>query len=617
MKAEITALRQEMEKEGFVAYVVPTNDYHGSEYVADFFKERAYVSGFTGSAGTLVVTGEFAGLWTDGRYFLQAEKELDGSGITLMKMGEPEVPTVESFLSDTVKEGEVIAFDGKLVSAEFVNKLKEQLPSGVSLSMKENLVDRIWTDRPKLVRNPIFALKPEQYGEARKDKLERMRKALSKKEADATFLTSLEDIAWLLNLRGTDIHCNLVFLSYLYLTGEEAVLFTGPEDPKEAEEVLPGGIKEALKKDGVTVRPYEEVYAFAEKQSGKRVYLDEASVNAHLAQIIGGSNEIVWGWNVTYLPKAIKNETELRNMRKAHVKDGVALTKLLYGLKMYRDAVVSGREPDGAGVLTLPPTELSLAEDLVRLRRAQGEYIEESFDPIMGYGPHGAVIHYSADEESNVGIGTESLFLSDTGGHYEMGTTDVTRTISMAPKGELSAEAKEHYTLVLKSHLALLSAKFPKGVTGNSLDALAREPLWQAGLDFNHGTGHGVGYMLSVHEGPNAFRTYRGRGQTDKTAIVPGMITSDEPGLYFAGKYGIRLESLLECVEEENGFYGFRALTMVPFDVECIDFKLLNIYEKRIFFDYQKKVYDTIGTYLTDDERAWLKGQITEPEEAG
>ena len=598
MKKEIQTLQSEMKKEGFAAYLIPTSDPHMSEYVADHFKERAYISGFTGSAGTLLITGDSAFLWTDGRYFLQAEKELAGSGIVLMKQGEPGVFTLQEYLRRELKDGDVLAFDGRTLSSAFVKRLKRKLP-GVSFCMHTNLTDRIWKARPLLLQNPVFSLDLSVTGKSRSEKLSLVRKELKEKGVKATFLTSLDDIAWLLNLRGSDVHCNLVFLSYLYLSEKEAVLFAADKADEEKKVILSKAIRKELKEDGVRVLPYEEAYAYAEALRNESILIDEESVNACLCEKLTGANRIISGENPSFYLKAVKNETELKNMRDAHRKDGVALTKLIYRLKCYRD--------DPASV---PLTERSVAALLTALRKEQGGYLSESFDPIIAYGEHGAVIHYSASEESDVPIGRDSLLLMDTGAHYETGTTDVTRTISMARPGELSYDMKRHYTLVLKSHLALLSAKFPEGVSGNSLDALAREPLWREGLDFNHGTGHGVGYLLSVHEGPNAFRTLKGNRTVLQTPMEPGMITSDEPGLYFAGKYGIRTESLLECVKEENGFCGFRPLTMVPFDRECVAFDLLNEEETRLFFDYQELVYDTISSYMTKEEQAWLKKTV-------
>lgn len=598
---KLNALRSEMEKEGITAYYVPTDDFHGSEYVNDYFKCREYLSGFTGSAGTLVVTMDFAGLWTDGRYFLQAAKQLDGCGIRLMKMGEPQVPTVEDFLAGLLKSGDKLGFDGRCVSGSFVKALRMKLQeTDICFEGRFDLTNRTWKDRPALAFSDVWELALSQSGCARSKKLEGLREEMRKKGVDAHFLTSLEDIAWLLNLRGSDIHCNPVFLSYLYVTKEECVLFTGAPNLEKEAILSQSQITGHLKADGIRIVPYQDVYTFAQKLKNQRILLDERIVNARLIEALSVHCELLFQKNPTTLMKAVKNETELANMRSAHIKDGVAVTKFIYYLKRYCNQYQDGTWT-GA-----PLTERKAAEILNNFRKQQEGFLDDSFDSIMAYGGHGAIVHYSATEESDAVLGTDNFLLSDTGAHYRDGTTDITRTISLSAKG-LTPEQRKHYTLVLKANLALLSAKFPKGVCGESLDALAREPLWREGLDFNHGTGHGVGYLLSVHEGPNAFRIYRGRGRKDTTAIVPGMITSDEPGLYFEGKYGIRLENLMECVEEENGFLGFRALTFAPFDREAVDADLLNKEEKLILNSYHEQVYDRISIYLGKREKDWLR----------
>lgn len=600
---KLNLLRIEMAKEDISAYYVPTDDFHGSEYVSDHFKCREYLSGFTGSAGVLAVTKDFAGLWTDGRYFLQAASQLEGTEIALMKMGEPGVLSVEDFLSEHMQPGDKLGFDGRCVNGGFVKRLHQRMKDKeIQLEGSFDLTDRFWEDRPSLIFHPVWELEPSQRGCSRKDKLSMLRNEVVQKGADAHLLTSLEDIAWLLNLRGSDIHCNPVFLSYLYLTAEECYLFAGGmgNATDGQENIFGKEIENNLKEDGVHLLPYEEVYSFTGKLQGKKVLLNEDIVNERLIGNLSKHCTLVRGENPTALMKAVKNPTELANMRNAHIKDGVAVTRFIYYMKKYKELVKSGQWTEK------PLTEIKAAEILEGFRKEQAGFLGDSFDPIMAYGEHGAIVHYSATEETDAVLGTKSFLLSDTGGHYKDGTTDITRTVSLAAES-LSQEQKKHYTLVLKANLNLLNAKFPEGVCGNSLDGLAREPLWAEGLDFNHGTGHGVGYILSVHEGPNAFRTYRGKGKADTTAIVPGMITSDEPGLYFEGKYGIRLENLIECVEEENGFYGFRPLTFVPFDREAIDTSLLNIDEKFILNSYHQQVYDKISIYLGEEEKIWLK----------
>ncbi len=590
----LSTLRREMKKRLITAYYIPTDDFHGSEYVSDYFKSREYISGFNGSAGVMAITEDFAGLWTDGRYFIQAEAQLQGSEIVLMKVGEPDVPTVEAFLADKLKDGDCLGFDGRCVNGAFIRKLQEAFgDKSIQIEGRYDLVGDIWENRPALNFHSVWELDLSRSGCERVEKLQDLKQKIKEAGADAHILTSLEDIAWLLNLRGSDIHCNPVFLSYIYVSEKECVLFTGASLSEE--------ITQRLEKDGVFCRRYEEIYDFLDNEiREQKILLDERIVNSRLLELVTGKNAIINSDNPTALMKAVKNATERANMRNAHIKDGVAVTRFIYYMKQYGQQFKEGTWKQAL------ITETKAAEILQNFRKEQEGFLGDSFDPIMAYGGHGAIVHYSANEESDVPIGTDNFLLFDTGGHYTDGTTDITRTISLVP-GSLNEEQKRHYTLVLKAHLRLMNAKFPKGVCGSSLDAVAREPLWAEGLDFNHGTGHGVGYILSVHEGPNAIRTYRGRGNVDTTAIVPGMITSNEPGLYFEEKYGIRLENLIECVEEKNGFYGFRPLTYVPFDRAAIEPNLLNDEEKCILNFYHGEVCSKIGMYLNDEELVWLE----------
>ena len=500
-----------------------------------------------------------------------------------------------------MKPGDILGFDGRCVNGGFVKELKEKLSSKeIFFEGGYDLIDRFWSERPELSFHPVWELELSQSGISRREKLALIREKMEEKGADAHLLTSLEDIAWLLNLRGEDVHCNPVFLSYLYLTEENCILFAGGGETDTDTEVFSKDIREHLSEDGVRLQFYEDVYEFTAGLSAKKVLLNPKTVNQRLLDNLSVHCSLISSGNFTTALKALKNETELCNMRNAHIKDGAAVTKFIYYMKQYKKDLAAGKWKGQ------PITEIRAAELLESFRKEQDGYLGPSFDPIIAYREHGAIVHYSATEETDAVLKTEGFLLFDTGGHYKDGTTDITRAISLAA-GSLSEEEKRHFTLVLKANLALLSAKFPKGVCGNSLDTLAREPLWAEGLDFNHGTGHGVGYILSVHEGPNAFRTYRGKGKADMTAIVPGMITSDEPGLYFEGKYGIRLENLIECVEEENGFYGFRPLTFVPFDRESIEPSLLNNHEKYILNSYHKQVYDKINICLGENEKEWLK----------
>jgi Xaa-Pro aminopeptidase len=551
--------------------------------VGDHFKCRAYVSGFTGSAGTLVVFPDWAGLWTDGRYFLQAARQLEGSGIELCKSGEPGVPEIKTYLREHLKAGQALGFDGRTVSARQFQTLKKELEQGgVTLKTSLDLVGDIWPQRPPLSAEPVWELSLEYCGKSRKEKLADVGKAMAKKGADTLIISSLDDIAWLLNLRGNDIAYCPVFLAYLCMDGDGATLFAN-------EAIFPTEVKEALEADGVKIAPYDGVYAAARGLTGT-VWLDEDKTNCALWRAAAEQAKLLPAPNPTELPKATKNEVEVKNERVAHLYDGVALTKFMYWLR--RNV---GREKI---------TELSAAEKLLELRAQEPHFLGESFEAIMAYADHGAIVHYAATAETDAELKPEGFLLCDTGGHYLEGTTDVTRTFVL---GDITAEMRENYTLVLRSHLALLHAQFLHGCRGSTLDALARQPLWARGLDYNHGTGHGVGYLLCVHEGPNSFR-FRSAGKD--AVLEPGMILSDEPGLYLAGKYGIRLENLLVCEErftnEYGRFLGFAPLTMVPFEREAIDPALLSAEEKTWLNEYHAAVYAALQAHMSEEERNWL-----------
>ena len=589
MRNELTALRGAMKQNGVDAYVIPTADFHGSEYVGDFFKSREYVSGFTGSAGTLVVTADFAGLWTDGRYFLQAAEQLEGSGIDLCKMGQPGVPTVRQWLETHLTRGQTLGFDGRtMTAAEGAALEKAMEKQGVSLGYQLDLVGEIWQDRPGLSTATAWELSTVYAGRSRKEKLDALRQDLQAAGADSYILTSLDDLAWLLNIRGGDVDCCPVVLGYLMLDTQGVRLYAdaGKFDP---------ALTNALAEDGVALRPYLDVFSDMETLvPGQTVLVDPGKISFSIRRSIPQGVRVLERANPTELPKAKKTAAEQEHMRKAHIKDGVALTRFMKWLKEH-----VGKEPI---------TEISAAKKLEEFRAEQENYLGPSFDPIFGYGPHGAIIHYSATAESDCSIEPRGFLLSDTGGHYLEGSTDVTRTFAVGP---LTEEMKHHYTLVLRGNLYLAAARFRAGCSGLSLDILARKPLWDEGLDYNHGTGHGVGYLLSVHEGPQNIR-YQSAGAPAR--MEPGMITSDEPGLYLPGKYGIRLENLLLCVERENGefgqFLGFEVLTMCPFDLDAVEVSALTAEEKGLLNAYHRKVRETLSPYLTEAENVWL-GQAT------
>lgn len=604
IRERIERLRKLMKDRGMDYYLIPSDDFHGSEYVHDYFKCREYMSGFTGSAGTLVIGQETAGLWTDGRYFLQAEQQLQGSDITLYKMGQPGVPTVTEYLADAFAEGGTLGFDGRVVSKAFTDQLKEKIHEKhpralmkICFSFGEDLVDLVWTDRPQLTAQPAMELALCYSGQSRAEKLALIREKMAEKNGDYFLLTSLDDIAWLLNIRGNDVAYNPVVRSYFMMSGvkkgQKAVLYAEEEAFSEA-------LKEHLLADGVELRPYAAIYDDVQSLPDEAVLLwDESVINYTLFRYCNPQAKTISMQNLTLLPKAVKNRTETENIKKAHIKDGVAVVRFLHWLD---ENVKKG------GV-----TELSAADKLEEFRSEQEHYYGQSFAPIVGYGEHGAIIHYSATPESNAVLEPDSFVLIDTGGQYLEGTTDITRTVAL---GEPTAEQKKHFTAVLKGNLDLAALVFPYECTGMHLDAFARRALWEMGLDYRHGTGHGVGYFLNVHEGPNAFRQKIITGMEAGTHFEEGMVTSDEPGVYLEGKYGIRLENLLltKRYMEKYGeqFMCFETLTLVPFDLRAVDAAMLTQQEKNDLNAYHKRVYDTISPYLDEEETKWLANATRE-----
>lgn len=586
MSTPLQDLRAAMAERQIDAYLIPTSDFHNSEYVGDHFACREYVSGFSGSAGTLLVFPHWAGLWTDGRYFLQAESQLAGSGIKLMRMGEPGVPTIEEFLRASLQSGQTLGFDGRCVTAETGRKyyaLARRV--GAKISDREDLADEIWLDRPPLSREPVWEMSEEYAGESRKSKLARVRAAMAKEGANTLLLTALEDIAWLLNLRGGDVACTPVFLAYLALGQVGGTLFANPS-------IFSPDIRTDLAEDGIKLQPYGGVYGWANRLKREQtVLLDPSRVNARLLTSIPTGVKVAERPDPTLAMKAVKNSAETEGFRRAHVDDGVALTRFMYWVKTN-----AGR---------IPMTERSAAVHLEELRKASAEYLMPSFEPILAYGTNSAVIHYSPTEQTNAAITDRGFLLADTGGHYRTGTTDCTRTYAL---GELTAEEKTHYTAVLRGNLNLAAARFKKGCTGLNLDYLARQPLWGLGLDYNHGTGHGVGHVLSVHEGPQSIR-WRSLGEDAE--LIPGMVTSDEPGVYFGGAYGIRLENLMLCEEGEKTDFGtfltFETLTLTPFDLDAVDPAQLSPRERDLLNAYHARVREIISPRLPPEEAAWLE----------
>ena len=588
IKEKLTALRILMKEKKIDAYLVPTDDFHGSEYVGDYFKCRKYITGFTGSAGTAIITQDMAGLWTDGRYFIQAADQLRDTTIELFRSGEPGVPTVHQFLNDKLEEGMCLGFDGRTVSAREAEELQELLQEKhITFSVNDDLIGEIWEDRPVLSCEPVMELDIRWTGKSRADKIAEIREQMKAKEADTFILTSLDDIAWLLNIRGNDIHCCPVVLSYLVMMENELRLYANAAAFSEE-------IRSNLEADGVKIYPYDDVYSYVQSiSSDKKVLLSRANVNSRLVSNIPSEVTILDAPNLTLLPKAIKNETEMKNERIAHIKDGVAVTKFIYWLKK--------NVPEGN------VTELSAAEKLYQFRSEQEHFLGDSFDPIIAYGTHAAIVHYSATQETDIPLEARGMVLADTGGHYLEGTTDITRTIVLGP---VTAKEKKFFTAVLRGNLNLAAAKFKYGCTGLNLDYLARGPLWELGEDYNHGTGHGVGYLLNVHEGPNSFR-WKNLPGNPAPVLEEGMITSDEPGYYLENEFGIRHENLVLCKKAEKTSFGqflcFEPLTMVPFDLEGINPEEMTERERKLLNDYHQKVYTTISPYLDEEEKEWLK----------
>lgn len=585
----LARLRREMKKRNIAVYIVPTADFHGSEYVGEHFKARAYVTGFTGSAGTAVVTLKEAMLWTDGRYFLQARRQLQDTTVTLCPMGEEGVPTMTEYLRANLREGETLGFDGRVIDAALGKELQKLMEEKHGfLAVDEDLVGLIWEDRPPLPCAPAWVLAAKYAGKGAAEKLADVRTAIEKAGAQMHLLTSLYDIAWLLNVRGGDIDYVPVVLSNLALTADKCLWFV-------QKAALSPAVEEYLAPLGVEARPYEDFYAYAESiPAGTKVLLDTKVCNTRLCSALGAGVEIIDRPNPTVAMKAEKNPVEIANTREAHKKDAVAMIRFIRWLK--------------TSVGKMPITEISAADYLAARRAEQEGFLDLSFETICGYNDHGAIIHYTSSPETDVALAPEGLLLVDSGGHYLEGTTDITRTIALGPVTE---EMRVAFTLVLRSHLQLANARFLYGCTGVNLDILARGPLWEAGLDYKHGTGHGVGHILNVHEGPNGFRWRPSPDRSENSVLEDGHITSDEPGLYFEGKFGIRTESELLCRRGEKNGYGqfmyFENLTYVPIDLDAVDPDGLTSTEKRWLNEYHDRVYENMAPLLTEEERVWLR----------
>lgn len=578
MKEHIEKLQKYVEEQGIDAYVVFTSDDHGSEYVVDHFKARAFLSGFTGSAGTLVVTKDDAYLWTDGRYFIQAEAQLKESGTKLMKMGEPDCPELTKFIAD-LSESPVVAFDFKTATVDFVEYLKNVCP-GVKLVDDGKIIDEIWTERPEVACSKAYYLDDRASGESVESKLAHLREDTKRQGCNVALVSSLDDFAWLFNLRGSDIEYNPVNYAYAIVSQTEAAVFI---DKRK----IDAKIAKVFEQNGVKTFGYDEVYGYA-KSIKEVVLVDKDKTNYALFSCIESAKETALF--PTTSRKACKNPVEIRNIRKAHVEDGIAVVRFIRYLK------------ENVGKEEM--SEISLADKLEAFRRESKNFLDLSFDTICGYASNGAIVHYSATPETNKKVEKKGLLLVDSGAQYRYGTTDITRTFAL---GKLTKEEKRAFTLVLKSHIALASTVFPSGTPGARLDAIAREPLYENGMDFKHGTGHGVGYLLNVHEGPQNISP---RATTWKYALYPDMVTSNEPGYYKEGAFGIRHENLVLSVEKEKTEYGtfctFETLTLVPFDLDGIDAKLLTADEKTWLNDYHKMVFEKLHKSLHGKDLLFL-----------
>ena len=588
IQERLAALREEMKKRNIAIYVVPTADFHESEYVGSYFKARKFITGFTGSAGTAIITLTEAGLWTDGRYFVQAAKQLEGTTVTLYKMGMEGVPKVNEYIENTLAEGECLGFDGRVVNGGWGKELEEIVAKKHgSLYVDEDLIDLIWKDRPAMSAEPVRILDMAYTGKSTKEKLADVRAVMKEKGAQLHLMSSLYDIAWLLNVRGNDISYVPVVLSFLALSEDSCTWFV-------QEQIVTEELKAYLTENGITTQPYESFYDYVKNIHVDKVLMNKQVANYRICNNIPASVEVLDEKDPTERMKAIKNETEVRNTRNAHVKDAVAMCRFMYWLKK--------------NVGKIPMTEISVSDYLEQLRAEQEGFLDLSFDTICGYADHGAIVHYSATPESDVPLKPEGLLLVDSGGHYLEGTTDITRTFVLGP---ITDEMKADFTRVCRSNMNLANVRFLHGCTGINLDVIAREPFWEANLDYNHGTGHGVGYILNVHEGPNAFRWQKSAGRSEDSVLEEGMITTDEPGIYIEGKYGIRLEHELLCCKGEKNEYGqfmyFENITYVPFDLDAIDPEQMTSVERSRLNEYHAKVYEVVSPYLEGEEKAWLK----------
>ncbi len=582
----IAKLRSLMKVKGISAYIAPSSDPHLSEYIPDCWKFRAWLSGFTGSAGTLIVTNEKSALWTDSRYFLQAENELAGSGIELCKMGLPETLTLEAWLEANLDTNDVVGFDGRLLSHSMAKAIIYDLDKRrLRVDGSVDIIDEIWTERPLLPKQKAFEHELRFAGQTVGEKLMLIRKEIDKLGADACIIPALDEVAWTFNIRGNDIEYNPVVLSWGYVSANEAILFIDNEkiDPLLA-------IR--LEAEGVEIIDYYRIEKFIKSiPKNTTIALDESKTNHRLASIIPKKVYLVNTISIPTKLKAIKNPVELENMRLCHRIDGTVMCNFFHWLES---------SVDRGGI-----TEVSIAEKLKEFRSKQLGFVSESFGTIAGYREHGAIVHYSANSETDVEIKPEGFLLVDSGGQYLMGTTDITRTVHL---GTPTIEERIDYTLVLKGMIQVSMIQFPSGTRGTQLDVLARMAMWKKNVNYGHGTGHGVGAFLNVHEGPQSIRP-----NENPVTLEPGMIQSNEPGIYRAGKYGIRIENLIACqktMESDFGnFYGFETLTLCPIDTKPIELGMLTLEEREWLNTYHQCIYEQLSPLLNIELQEWLKNK--------
>ena len=583
----LSALRKCMEEKNIDVYVVPTADFHQSEYVGEHFKARKFITGFSGSAGTAVITKTEARLWTDGRYFIQATAQLEGTTVELMKMGEPGVPEMNAYIEEVLKEGETLGFDGRVVSVgEGEGYAAIARKKNAKVNYQVDLIDEIWEDRPVLSEEPAFDLDVKYAGETVASKLARIREEMKQAGTNVHVVSTIDDICWTLNIRGNDIDFFPLVLSYGIITMDSFELYID-------ERKLDDELKAKLAKDGVNLHPYNDIYEDVKKfDSDVVAMIDPGKLNYALFNNIPENVKTVKKRNPAILMKAIKNPVEIENIRKAQIKDSVAHVRFMKWLK------------ENVGKMRI--TEMSASDKLDEFRAEMGKFIRPSFEPISSFGEHGAIVHYTSSPETDVELKEGQLFLTDTGAGFYEGSTDVTRTYAL---GEVPQIMKDHFTLVAISNLQLGSAKFLEGSTGMILDILARKPFWDRDLNFNHGTGHGVGYLLNIHEGPAGFRWKYRKGETE--VLQEGMVITDEPGIYIEGSHGIRLENeLLTCkgtLNEYGQFMYFEAITLIPMDLDAINPDIMTQEDKKLLNDYHAKVYEVIAPYLNEEEQEWLK----------